>query len=443
MNVRERLVGTALWNQPQGGAGRANFRQLITLRWLAAAGQLLTILIVWLGMGVRLPVLPMLAVVGFLVLLNLVSTARLEKPSRVRTSEILSTLLLDVLALSVMLYLSGGATNPFVSVFLVQVVLGAILLDTRSSLVLVAATASCFLVLVLRHRPLILSDKFHFGLFDLYIIGTFCSFLMVAALLVYFVTRINANLRARDARLAALRQQAVEDDHIVRMGLLASGAAHELGTPLAVVSVLVNDWAKMPRFANDPELAEDIGEMQTALNRCKAIVTGILLSAGEARGEAPVVTALGSFLRDVGEEWRTQNSGRSLALHDEATRAEDLDIVADPALKQVIWNVLDNARDASQEEIQLVADRTDTTLIIEVRDSGTGFAQEMLANLGRPYYSTKNRPGGGLGLFLVSNVMRKFGGSIEARNRSRHGAAVRLTFPLKAIAIARKEMDDG
>src|SRR3546814_88747 len=162
-----------------------------------------------------------------------------------------------------------------------QVVLGAILLDARSAWVLAAAAAAGFVLLVVAHRTLVLPETLRIGLFDLYILGALVSFVLVAVLLVVFVTRINANLRARDARLAALRQQAAEEDHIVRMGLLASGAAHELGTPLALVSVVLNDWAKMPDFAADAERAEDLREMQAALARCKAILTGILTSRSE------------------------------------------------------------------------------------------------------------------------------------------------------------------
>ncbi|MFX4941260.1 hypothetical protein ABTC18_20130, partial [Acinetobacter baumannii] len=85
--------------------------------------------------------------------------------------------------------------------------------------------------------------------------------------------------------------------------LLASGAAHELGTPLATMSVLVRDWMRHRAIAADAELAAELQDMETELQRCKAIVTGILLSAGEARGENPAVTRLDTFVRDIAREW--------------------------------------------------------------------------------------------------------------------------------------------
>src|SRR3546814_12997760 len=83
-----------------------------------------------------------------------------------------------------------------------------------------------------------------------------------------------------------MRQHATEESHIVRMGLLASGAAHELGTPLSSLSVILGDWRRMPAVAGDTDMAQELEEMQAAVQRCKAIVTGILLSAGQTRGEA-------------------------------------------------------------------------------------------------------------------------------------------------------------
>src|SRR3546814_13681619 len=75
----------------------------------------------------------------------------------------------------------------------------------------------------------------------------------------------------------------------------------------------------MPDFAADAERAEDLREMQAALARCKAILTGILTSAGEARGENPEVTTLAAFVGELADEWRAQNAGCPLLHSDRAT----------------------------------------------------------------------------------------------------------------------------
>jgi two-component system sensor histidine kinase RegB len=262
-------------------------------------------------------------------------------------------------------------------------------------------------------------------------------FALNASLLVIFITRISRNLRAGDAQLADLRQRAAEEEHIVRMGLLASGAAHELGTPLATLSVILGDWRRMPEFAKNPELKEEIAEMQTQLRRCKAIVSGILLSAGEARGESAVKTTLRAFLDELVQEWRSSRPIVAFAYDNRI--AHDIAVVSDSALKQAIMNVLDNALEASPQWLRLEAACEDETLKLVVTDAGAGFAPAMLAQFGKPYQSSKGKPGGGLGLFLVVNVLRTLGGSVSARNRAGNGAAVEISLPLAAISLEPEE----
>jgi two-component system sensor histidine kinase RegB len=339
-------------------------------------------------------------------------------------------LLLDVAALTAQLHLSGGAGNPFISLFLLQVILGAVLLRPWSVWALVAITTCCFLVLTAFHRPLLLPHD-HGDPFALHVQGMFLSFLLAAILLVLFITRINANLHARDEHLARLRQQSAEEDLIVRMGLLASGAAHELGTPLSTLSVILGDWARLPAFRGDAELAADLADMQQQLARCKAIVSSILRSAGAARGEGTLRTSLAAFIGNTVGEWR---DSRSPTRFDYAGGAlPDLPIVADEALKQVLFNVLDNALEASPAWVGFSATPQNGALMIEVRDAGPGFDPDILGSIGRPYRSTRERAGGGLGMFLVVNVLRKLGGTVTARNLGAGGAAVVLTLPLAAL----------
>jgi two-component system sensor histidine kinase RegB len=411
---------------------RENLAQLVQLRWIAAVGQLSTIAFVANGLNIDLPLVRMGGVVAVFVAVNVLCLVRLRWPREVTNHELLAGLAFDVLVLTALLYLSGGATNPFTSLYLLQVILAAVLLEAWAVWAMVAVTVFCFAGLMVAYRPLLLPPDGG-DLFALYIRGAAVGFGLDAVLLVVFISRINANLRLRDARLAALRQRAAEEDHIVRMGLLASGAAHELGTPLATLDVILGDWRRMPKLAADPELAGEIEEMRAEVARCKAIVTGVLVSAGEARGEAAGVSGLKAYLDDVFEEWRARRRPGKAVYRDEL--AADPAIVADGALKQAIGNLLDNAYDASPQGVWMAARLDEGELRVRVADAGPGFSPQMLAELGKPYRSTKGRLGGGLGLFLVVNVVRKLGGRVEARNREAGGAEVILSVPLSALAI--------
>ncbi len=412
---------------------RKNMSSLIQLRWTAVIGQIGTIAFVYSWLGIKLPLASMGAVICGLIAFNVGSLIWVHYRAKISNRELLLALMLDVAALTWQLYLSGGAANPFTSLYLLQVTLGAVLLDSRSTWLLVALTCVSFAWLTSSYRPLELSHSGFSDPFALHVLGMFIGFALNAILLVVFVTRINRNLRERDAHLAALRQHAAEHDHIVRMGLLASGAAHELGTPLASLSVILSDWRRMPALASNAEIADDLAEMEASLQRCKTIVTGILVSAGQARGEESTPTTISAFLTALVEEWRAARSATSL--HFTNSVGDDLAIVSDVSLKQAIFNVLDNAFEVSRDWVEFTVERNADMLILSVSDRGPGFAPEMLAQLGKPYQSSKGRPGGGLGLFLVVNVIRNLGGVVTAENHRKRGATVRLTLPLATLAI--------
>lgn len=416
----------------EANAGRRNMALLIQLRWLAVGGQLATIGIVTGPMGISLQRAPLLAAVLVLIAINFASLALLRRGRAVTNAELTAVLLFDVAALGWQLHHSGGLANPFASLFLLQVVIGAMLLTPASSWAIVVAALAAIGVLAVDPTPLLLPPSYAADPMGLYLKGSLVCFLLIAVLLVAFVTRISRNLRERDAALAASRQRAVEEDHIVRMGLLASGAAHELGTPLSTLSVLIGDWKTAPAIARDTELQQDLADMDAAVRRCKAIVSGILMSAGEARGEAPQVTTMRAFLTALVEEARAGRMPGTVEFND--LFGADLAIISDPALRQVIGNVLDNASEVSPEWIALTASRDGGMAVIEISDRGPGFSDEMIERFGQPYSSTKGRPGGGLGLFLLVNVLRKLGGSASVANRDAGGAVVRVILPLSAVA---------
>ena len=410
---------------PEDAAAR-NMRLLVLLRWMAVGGQAAAILIVHYGLGIRLPVVAMGVVLAALVMLNAMTW--LGHPHwPVTNFQLFGSLACDVAALSVQLYLSGGATNPFVSLYLLQVVMGAVLLYTWSSWALVALTAVAFALVALLSPPLALPPWFATQLSPVYVMGLWANFVLAAVLLVLFVTRIAANLRSRDAHLAAMRQRAAEEDHIVRMGLLASGAAHELGTPLSSILVLLGDWKSEAAIRTDPRLAAEVDEMQAEVMRCKTIVSGILFAAGEVTGEAPERTTLRRFLSGIVAVWPG-----TVTFEDRI--GEDRPIVSDRALGQALTNLLDNAAEAGASAITLTAAVEEAVIVLTVRDDGSGFPPAVLAGIGKPYNTSKARRGAGLGLFLATNVLRTLGGTLAARNIA-GGAEMVLRLPVAALAL--------
>lgn len=409
-------------------ATRRNLLLLVQLRWIAVTGQLVTILAVHHLFDVRLPLVPMLAVLALLVAVNLAVLRIGRWP--VTRDLLFVTLLVDVLCLTIQLALSGGANNPFVSLYLLQVVLGAVLLDAWASWALVAITSIAFVVLALLAPPLVLPPVLRSMLSPLYVMASWFNYSIAAVLLVLFVTRVARNLRDGDERIAAMRQRAAEEEQIVRMGLLASGAAHELGTPLASLSVALGDWRADPAVQAHPALATEVAEMQAEVARCKEIVAGILFAAGEVTGVAPERTTLARFVAGI-----VRTASARAMIRVETRFGEDPAIVADRALGQAILNLLDNAAEAGASAIRLTTAPEAGDIVITVDDDGRGFDPAMLAAVGQPYRTTKARRGAGLGLFLASNVLRTLGGTLSVRNRSEGGAQVVLRVPFDALAL--------
>lgn len=420
-------------------AGHTNMLQLIELRWIAVVGQVTTIAGAILIFNVNLPLVQMLQVLACLIAFNVASHLRWHEHRPVTNRELFAALLVDVAMFTLQLYLSGGTTNPFAFLYLLQVIISAVLLEAWSTWTIVGITLACLAGLAVFAKPLALPFDHARGIGSLYVQGLLICFVLDAALLVIFVSRISNTLRTKAAQLADLRQRAAEEEHIVRMGLLASGAAHELGTPLATLSVILGDWKRMPEFKQNPEMLEELTEMQAQLKRCKSIVSGVLLAAGETRGESAARTTIRTFLDQLVEEWKASRPVRGFAYQNNIR--DDVRVVFDSALRQMIDNVLDNALEASPDWVGLEASVVNGTLVLSITDTGPGFAPAMLAHFGKPYQSSKGRPGGGLGLFLVVNVARTLGGTVVATNRPEGGAEVKLTLPLAAIALEGEAAD--
>ena len=413
--------------------GHKNILHLIHLRCLAVGGQIATILVATWGFGIQLPMFNMLAVMVCLIAFNIGSHLRWHEERVVSNRELFLAMLVDIASLTAQLYFTGGINNPFVFLFLLQVILSAVLLRAESTWLVVAITTLCLAFLSIVNKPLVWPLNSTYKLADLYATGLVICFVLNAALLVIFITRIGRNLRAGDAALASLRQRAAEEEHIVRMGLLASGAAHELGTPLATMSVVLGDWKRMPQFSKDQAMLEEIEEIEGQLLRCKSIVSGILLSAGETRGESSSKTSLNEFFESLVEEWESSRP----AQYFEYTNSidEEFTVAFDSTVKQMVFNVLDNALEVSPNWLRFEVSKNQEQLFLTVADQGPGFRADILEQVGTPYNSSKGRPGGGLGLFLVMNVARTLGGTLTVNNRKEGGAEVVIALPLNALIL--------
>jgi two-component system sensor histidine kinase RegB len=320
-------------------------------------------------------------------------------------------LLLDVVLLTAILYLSGGWTNPLVSLYLVPIATAATLLP-RPRAWLIAGTAIAGYTLLTR-RFLPVFDLHHVDDdFALHVSGMWLTFVIAAALLAWFGSRFTETLRQRDRALANAREANLRNEQVIGIATLAAGTAHELATPLGTIAVIA---AELESNA-DPALRDDVRELNRQVTVCREILARLREAA------APTVTArtCGEFLDEITDRFHVLRPAvalsRSLA---EPDRARTIEV--DPTLQQAVLNLLDNAANASPDDVELNGRIADTTLELEILDRGPG-----------PAAAHGPSRGLGMGLVLANTTIERRGGHVLADARPAGGTCVRVMLPLTA-----------
>jgi len=248
------------------------------------------------------------------------------------------------------------------------------------------------------------------------------TFAISALMIAWFVVRMTRLIRVRDAELAARREQALRDERIMAIGTLAAGAAHELGTPLATMSLISGE------LADDPQLPatvrDDIDLLRQQIAACKEIITGLSRRAGAERLENPGIQPVDRWLDTLRQRWHALRPQAQSRL--EVTGAQPAPaVVADPRLEQAILNLLNNAASASVESIDIRLGWTAERIAIEIHDFGPGFPAGVLTQGGRVEFPAHEH-GSGIGLMLTRSAIEQIGGRLLLHNPPAGGALARL-----------------
>jgi two-component system sensor histidine kinase RegB len=410
----------------------ASLRRLFVLRSIAIAGQGLAIAVAVAFYDTPLPVAAMAFVIALLAAVNVRTWARLRKPLPVGDAELFTELLADVTALTALLYLSGGSTNPFVSLYLLPLSIAAIALPPRYAWTMAGLTMACYSALMFYYRPLGDMHGMHGNAFNLHLLGMWVNFLVSAVLIAAFVAGMSMSIRARDRQLAAARERALRDEQVLALGTFAAGAAHELGTPLSTIAVLTRELER--DHAAVPRLAEDLTLLRTQVENCKRIITELTAAAGQARAGDAAPQGIEEFLNGVVERWsliRPQVRPR-VRFTGEGPAPE---IVGEETVRQTLINILNNAADASPQDVEVEGRWDANDLTIEVRDRGPGISEDAASRAGRGLFSTKTG-GQGIGLLLANATIERLGGSVTLFNREGGGGCTRVRLPLVRLTTS-------
>lgn len=402
-------------------------RRLVLLRAVMTLGLGLAIAVVHFALPIDLPLPPMATAVAAMALFNIQIWLRLRRGRAATTASILAQLLFDVAALTVLLYCAGGSANPFVSLYLLPLVVAAVVLPPRHAMFMALITVGCYSALMFWNMPL---GAHHFRL---HVIGMWCNFVLSAGLIVFFVVRMATALRSREQELAAERERALRDENIVALGTLAAGAAHELSTPLSTMAVLTREL----EADAGPQQAEDMRCLREQVDACKTTLTRLRSYSvdGGAREAEPV--ASDALVRGIVDDWRLLRPAvpvtcqwRGPVPAPSVCRSEGLD--------QTLTNLINNAADASPAGMTVQGDLVDGDLVIDIQDSGTGVAADIAA-LARGAGRASAEAGearGGMGLILANASVERLGGRIQWFDRAGGGVCARVAVPFQSLVPA-------
>ena len=360
---------------------------------------------------------------------------RLRRGASIAPLELLGHLLIDVSLLVGLLWLTGGISNPLISYLLVLLAVSATLLPRLMVIGFAMASTALYTFFLLldlsSDQQMAMSGDMQEMTFQLHLVGMWVIFVVSAALITVFITRMAEGIRRRELTLAKAREEALRSEQLIAIGTLAAGTAHALGTPLSTMSVLLSDLDELAtENLGVPEVKEDISVLRQQVTRCRNSLTQLTRYYHKDEGRSEQTIPISEFIEDV-RDYLTNIHPRSniqITLYN----IDNKHLNSDLSIKHALINIIENGIKAAKDKVTLELRVSRADLTITIADDGPGIPAEVMENLGEPFISVRNQ-GMGLGIYLANASISRLGGSIEMRNRVEGGAVTRITLPLAKL----------
>lgn len=413
-------------------ASAANLRRLVLIRTLVISGLLLALAYTASLLDAPLSYSVLLSTLAVMATINIATYWRLQQPWPVTDPEYFSQLLIDVLGLSLLLYHSGGATNPFVSYYLVPLTISAAVLPWRYTWFIAGSSLTAYSLMLFYYQPLpdFSPHQHHQGGLNLHITGMWFNFAISTSLITYFVVKMASTLRKQQQQLNANREDELRDEQILAVATLAAGTAHELGTPLSTITLLLDELAD--EYSEQQALHSDLTVLQEQVQSCKRILQGLVATAEtHSQGQQQQVK-LSDYIQQLLDRWQVMRPQARFDYH-QTSITPSPQLMVDSTLEQAIGNLLNNAADASPDPIDIELQWQPGQFGLSIRDHGPGIPMHIADQLGKPFVSTKGK-GLGLGLFLSHATIARYGGTISLHNHPEGGTLAQLSLPIETTA---------
>jgi two-component system sensor histidine kinase RegB len=413
---------------------RLKLSWLVQLHWWAILGQVLIVGLAELWTDFDLPIPHIMAlltaeVIGNLVLRSWARTAHVTEPMMA------TVMALDAAVLTLLLDLTGGAANPYSTLYLVNVALAAVLLPGRWSWVLMAVSLAGFASLFVHEWFTGVAHHVRFGMLPEQILvahvrASWVALALAAIFIVYFVRRVALALADRELELQQARDRADRREKLASLATLAAGAAHELSTPLSTIIVVAKELQRNLGKGVSDEVALDLTLIREQVSRCREILDRMAGHAGEQVGEPLRSQTVSEWVAAALDG--LQGAGR--VVQERAPGIDGVSLVGPPrALADALRGLLKNGMQASGEEATVTL-RLESTVsgrvMATVVDRGRGMSPDVLARVGEPFFTTKvPGEGMGLGLFLTRALVEQLGGEFHITSSPERGTEARIELP--------------
>jgi len=405
-------------------ATRQNLWRLTFVRILVLGAQAGSVGFAYLFNLLPLPWLQLDITLGFSAIVCLLTAIRLRTSWPVTELEYAVQLAFDLFIHSALLFYSGGSTNPFVSYYLVPLTIAAVTLPWRYSLILSGIALALYTLMLANFYPI---DTVAFAREKLQIYGMWLSFALAAGVITFFAARMAEELRRQEQMRALRREEGARDQQLLAVATEAAGAAHELGTPLATMSVLLKE---MRQDHKDPALQEDLSILQDQVKLCKETLQQLVRAAEANRRLAVQEQTVTYWLDQALNRWHLMRP-ESTYRFQRLGQGEVPMVAPPPDLTQALLNLLNNAADACPEGLEVSLDWTPLEIRISIRDHGAGVPLAVAEQIGKPFFTTKGK-GFGLGLFLSKASVTRAGGSVKLYPHEEGGTLTELRLPRQA-----------
>jgi two-component system sensor histidine kinase RegB len=426
------LESTGPMTPSESDSSRKILKHLYFLRLITISFLFLMAVLAVAVLNIHLPVWPLGLIMMLMVGSNLLIRYLLRLERWNSFYLIYSQLILEVLLFGGVLYYTGGATNPFTFLFLIPLAVAATVIPGLPTWSLTTLTVILYSLLLKFYVPLAYGEHAHHhmadgGQFTQHVLGMWFGFLVSAVLVTWFITYLSRELKQRDRDISEARQRELRDQQMVTLGTLAAGTAHELGTPLASLAVITGELTDGFDPERHAELFENQQILRQQIERCKKILSVLSDSAGESRAGEGHLMSVGQFIDHVTSHWSDQRPEMLWSRLDKAELKGRL--LFDTTLSQAIINLLNNAADATRDQVEIEATTHDDFLELDILDRGEGMSDEQIAKAGDVSFSSKP-DGMGIGLFLAITTVRRSGGDIAFSRRPGGGTITRIRLPL-------------